>query len=345
MSAPHPVADLLHKHGRGRELGAYVVAAAFAPGRSQVAFALGDGTLHITDAAAGDDWRTVAAHAGAVLALAADGTGSGWLTGGDDGRFCRVGTEVAEIARFGNRWVEHVAGRGEQAGGLLVCAVGRELVLFDGHGRRGRSLAHPSTVTAIAFDRRGKRLAAAHYRGASVWFTAAREGEARRLEWGGSHIAVAISPDGATVVTAMQENALHGWRLADGQHMSMTGYPGKTTALGFSHSGKWLASAGAESLVLWPFSGAGPMGRPPLEIDGPGGCLCTMVACHPRHEVVAAGFADGTVLLADIPAAATVTVCGPGNGPVSALAWSDDGSHLAFGTESGFAAVLRLAPP
>ena len=25
----------------------------------------------------------------------------------------------------------------------------------------------------------------------------------------------------------MQENALHGWKLADGKHMRMTGYPGQ----------------------------------------------------------------------------------------------------------------------
>ena len=343
MSTPS-AERLLETRGRGRELGAFAVAAAFAPASSRVAFGLGDGTLAITDAATEGEWRSMAVHEGAVLALAADATSQGWLTGGDDGRFCRAGADVAEIARFPNRWVEHVGSRGDVAGGLLACTVGREVVLFDGKGGRLRALAHPSTVTGIAFDRRGKRLAASHYRGASVWFTAAREGQPRRLEWGGSHIAVTVIPDGGSVVTAMQENALHGWKLADGQHMSMTGYPGKPAALGFTRSGKWLASAGAESIVLWPFSGAGPMGRPPLEIGGPGGCLCTMVACHPQHEVVAAGFADGSVLLADIPAAAAVAVSGPGHGPVSALAWSADGGHLAFGTETGFAAVLRLAP-
>ena len=41
----------------------------------------------------------------------------------------------------------------------------------------------------------------------------------------------------------MQENALHGWRLADGQHMRMTGYPGKTQSLGFTRNGKWLATS------------------------------------------------------------------------------------------------------
>jgi hypothetical protein len=33
----------------------------------------------------------------------------------------------------------------------------------------------------------------------------------------------------------------------------------------------------------------------------------------------------------------------PEHGPVSALAWSPDGSRLAFGTEQGFAAILDLS--
>jgi len=30
---------------------------------------------------------------------------------------------------------------------------------------------------------------------------------------------VLFSPDGRFLITTMQEQALHGWRLADGQHM------------------------------------------------------------------------------------------------------------------------------
>ena len=34
----------------------------------------------------------------------------------------------------------------------------------------------------------------------------------------------------------------------------------------------------------------------------------------------------------------------PGHGPVSALNWSATGSHLAFGTEEGFAALVDFTP-
>ena len=91
----------------------------------------------------------------------------------------------------------------------------------------------------------------------------------------------------------MQENALHGWRLNDGQHMRMSGYPGKTDALCFTRAASGWPRPGAETVVLWPFFGGGPMGKAPTELAGGDGVTCTAVACHPRHEAVAAGFPTG----------------------------------------------------
>jgi WD40 repeat protein len=154
---------------------------------------------------------------------------------------------------------------------------------------------------------------------------------------------LAIHPDGNHVVTAMQETTLHGWRLTDGQHMRMSGYPAKTQSLSFSAKGKWLATSGAESVVLWPFFGGGPMGKAPTELAGGDSVLCTRVACHPEHEMVAAGFEDGLVLLADINTGRVLPIAPPGQGGVSALAWNANGAHLAFGTETGFAAIVDLS--
>ena len=125
--------------------------------------------------------------------------------------------------------------------------------------------------------------------------------------------------------------------------MRMSGYPGKTRSLSFSGRGRWLATSGAESVVLWPFFGGGPMGKAPTELAGGDAVLCTAVACHPQHEVVAAGFDDGLVLLAEIATGKVVPVAPPRGGGVSALAWNAAGSHLAFGTEQGFAGVIDLS--
>ena len=333
---------LLEERGDTRNLGAFVVGAAWDRG-GNCAFALGDGGVRIV--VKGGDWGEVAAHDGAAMALVADCRGSGWVTGGDDGRFVRISTDgtVSEIAGFGMmKWVEHVAAHPDGKG-VLACSVGKAVHVFDGTGAKLKVVQHPSSVTGLVFDAKGKRFAASHYNGASIWFVASKTDNPRKLEWKGSHVGITMSPDGDCVVTAMQENSLHGWRLSDGQHMRMTGYPAKTMSLSFTKNGKWLASSGADAIVMWPFHGGGPMGKPPTELAGGDGVNCTRVAAHPSHDAIAAGFADGLVVMADINSARILPVAAPGRGAISALAWSPDGTHLAFGTETGFAAVVDFS--
>lgn len=328
----------------GSELGEFVVGAGFSG--HLAGFALGDGTMRLVS---GDrEWRTVEVHEGAVLSMVT--SASGWLTGGDDGAFRRVAADgaVSEVARFKGKWVEQVAAFTDPKAPLVACAVGRTVHVFEARGERLKSLDHPSSVTGLAFDGKGKRVAASHYNGCSLWFVNAKADTPRVLEWKGSHTGIVLHPGGEAAVTSMQENALHGWRLADGQHMRMSGYPAKTESLSFSRTGKWLASSGADTVVLWPFFGGGPMGKAPLELAGGDGVMCTRVAFQgqqggAQQDLVAAGFADGLVVIADVASERILPVVMPGHGPVTALAWSADGSKLAFGTETGFAALVDLA--
>ncbi len=340
---------ILETRGAQHRLEAHVVAAAVEGAGRTAAFALGDGTVALLSLA--DPARIVArpeVHDGAALALCPDAQPGGFLTGGDDGRFALVEAsgETVTLASWPGRWVEHVLAFPGK-GAWRAAASGKALHLFGGVGEAKplKSLTHPSTVTGIATDGKGKRIAASHYNGVSLWFVAAKEDRPRALAWKGSHTAVAMSPDGRYLVTAMQENALHGWRLEDGADMRMSGYPAKTKSLCFSARTRWLATSGAEAIVCWPFSGDGPMGRAPRELAGGDGILVSQVACHPQHEVVAAGFADGLVVLVEIESGRVLPVAEPGRGAVTALAWSPEGRWLAFGTETGFAAVVDFSSP
>lgn len=347
MSQTDTANFMLETRGASRALDAFVVAARFARDGRHAAFALGDGSLTIVDRADPGSWRSVAVHDGAALSLAADTGASGFVSGGDDGGLRRVSTDgtVSSLADFGMKWVEQVATYALDKGkGLVAAGVGKVVHLFDEQGQKLKAFTHPSTVTGLAFDAKGKRIGASHYNGASLWYVGAKTDNARKLEWKGSHTALAIHPDGEAVVTAMQENALHGWRLSDGQHMRMSGYPSKTAALSFTRNGRWLASSGADAMVLWPFFGGGPMGKAPMELAGGDGIICTQVACHPVTDVVAGGFADGLVVIAEIGSSRIVPVAPPQHGPVTTLVWSPDGSHLAIGTETGFAAIVDFSP-
>ena len=65
-------------------------------------------------------------------------------------------------------------------------------------------------------------------------------------------------------------------------------------------------------MVLWPFFGGGPMGKAPIELAGGDGIACTRVAAHPQQEMVAGGFADGLVVLAEVNSSRILPVAPPG---------------------------------
>ena len=311
------------------------VVAAYFLGRTAV-FVLGeDALLLVSDK--GEERRS-AVHGGGILSAASDGI---WvITGGDDGKVFVTG-ENGEIrlvaADAKHRWIDHVAAGPD---GAVAWSAGKSAYVMPGKGEP-RTLEVPSTVGGLAFAPKGVRLAIAHYNGVTLWFPNA-EARPEKLEWKGSHHHVAFSPDGQFLVTAMQEPALHGWRVVDAKHMRMSGYSARVRSFGWTAGGKWLATSGSEQLVLWPFQGKeGPMGKTPTMFAA-FAVRATVVACHPRQEVVAVGYADGTVLLVRVTDGAEVVARKPGGAAVSALAWEAAGTLLAFGTEDGSAGVVDL---
>ncbi len=306
--------------------------------RESAAFATGTGEILI----AGDSEARIKAHKGAILAVTGDGERI--FTAGDDGRIVAVDIEGEQetLVELGNKWIDNLALGPD---GALAWSVGKTaFVRGKKSGKTSeRSLDAVSTVGGLAFAPKGFRLAIAHYNGATLWFPNA-DASPEKFEWKGSHLGVIFSPDGRFLITTMQEPALHGWRLADGQHMRMSGYPSRVRSLSFSADEKWLATSGAQEAILWPFATRdGPMGKEPMIIaPGVKNEKVTAVACHPKQAMLAAGYGDGMVLLVRLADAAEVLARRPDGSPVTALAWRDDGKLLALGTEGGSASLLPL---
>jgi WD40 repeat protein len=311
------------------------VAAAHFLGRT-AAFVLGEEALLF--AKPEGEPRRVDIHGGAILATAADGDRV--VSGGDDGKVVETDAEgktrtLADDPK--RRWIDHVALGPD---GAVAWSAGKTAFV---QAKALREFEAPSTVGGLAFLPKGFRLAVAHYNGASLWFPNAPQAAPETLEWKGSHLGATVSPDGRFLVTTMQEPMLHGWRLADRKHMRMSGYAARVTSFGWTLGGRWLATSGSMQLILWPFQTKdGPMGKEP-RLLAPSEHRVEVVACHPKQDIVAAGYGDGMVLFVRIEDGAEILAKKPGAAPVTALAWSGDGRLLAFGTEDGKAGVLDLA--
>lgn len=329
-------APSLRDHVAPIAAGAHVTAAVWL--KDTLALALGDGTVLL--AGRGEVRRVESHPEGAILVAAGDGRRI--VTGGDDGRVVATSAEgdTVEVAiAKGGAWIDALALHPD---GAIAYAAGRNVVARDAKGRE-KVFAAPSTARGLAFAPKGYRLAVAHYNGATLWYPNL-ETAPDFVEWKGSHIDVTWSPDGRFVVTTMQENALHGWRLQpDRGHMRMSGYPGKVRSVAWSGDGDWLATGGAEAAIIWPFdSKEGPTGKAPREC-GVRPARVSRVAFHPKALVLAIGYEDGCILLVRFADGSELLVrpAMKGSG-VTALAWDARGGRLGFGCADGAAGLLTL---
>ena len=302
-------------------------------------FTLGDGAIFRSAPDSVSD--RIAVHDGAILAACAHPDREHLLSGGDDGRLVAVGQtgEVRLLLQTRGKWVDHIVA--SAASGVIVASAGKEAtVLVD--GQESHRFQHPSTIGGVALDQKGRRLAISHYGGVTLRYALAADDPGTSLKWAGSHLGVTISPDAAYVITAMQENALHGWRLPDKTDLRMDGYPAKTKSLSWDRRGRWLATSGADCAIVWPFVGKlGPQGKPPLELSRRE-ALVTAVAFHPAEELLAIGYGDGAAVLARLTESAVQNLVDPGDGAVIGLAWRSDGKALAIGDEAGRGALLEF---
>lgn len=314
---------------------AYVTAALFA--KEGAAFALGDGTVRFEQGPA------VEAHDGAILCAAVHPSGEGIVTGGDDGRvmWSRPGG-AQELAHVKGRWIDCIAASRES--GLIAFGAGREAHVRDvADPTFARVFQHEKSVADVAFDPKGRRLAAATYNGAALWYARIAEQKPLMLKWAGAHIALAFSPDGRFLMSSMQENQLHGWRLSDAKDLRMGGYPSKVKSLVFLTKGQLMATSGAPGAVVWSFAGAGgPMGKEAAEIGYDQRSLVARVAAAPELTLLAAGLDDGRVWACDLRASRIEPVRAEKGGAISALAMSPDGKRVAWGDEDGRAGVAAL---
>jgi WD40 repeat protein len=319
------------------EFDAYVTTALFTP--DGAAFALGDGTVRFEGGA------VIVAHDGAVLGAVLHPSGQGVLTGGDDGAvFWSTPDKTRRIAEVKGRWIDCLAA--SRQSGLIAFGAGREVHVRDiADTAFARTFTHDKSVADLAFDPKGRRLAAATYNGAALWYARIAEQKPLMLKWAGSHIGLAYSPDGRFLMSAMQENQLHGWRLSDGKDLKMGGYPAKVKSLAFLAKGALMATSGAPGAVVWSFVGAnGPMGKEAAEIGFDSKSLVTRVAASSDHTILAAGVDDGRVWVCDLKGRRIDTIKAEKGAPISALAMSADAKRLAWGDEDGRAGVADIGP-
>ena len=303
-----------------------------------LAVAGGDGKVRLC--AVDGSFNAVKVHDGPILAMAANAKGDALYTAGDDGKLLRLGADGSvQAVHEGKKWVDCVACSSR---GYVAWSCGKTIYLAR-EGEAALEVDAPSSVSDLAFSPDGKWLGAAVYGGAQL-ISPGQPDKQKFLEWKGSHLSIGFSTDGRFCVTSMLENALHVWKIdnPDEKHGRMGGYPAKPLSFDWTADGRGMLTAGADVLVMWPFSGSnGPMGQNAAVFEGGVGIIRSVCA-RPRSRQVLIGYAAGGVALFDRKDNGFGYIAEADGSPVIEVRFSPDGRLAGFIRENGTAGLLDM---
>jgi len=233
----------------------------------------------------------------------------------------------------GADWVDHLAFSPD--GGFLAAAAGKHLRVWTREGQLALSCdQHPSTITALDWQRDGRRLLTSCYRGVRLFSLGGTE--PRQLGCPGSLISAAWSPNGRYVCAGSQDREVHFWDLKPPAppHMVMRGYLAKVNVLAWSGDSRRVATAGGRDVVIWQTEGRGPGGSRPDTRKGHAARITALAFQH-GGSLLASGASDGAVRIWN-----AATPGQPGmeirvGGEVTVLKWTADGRRLLIGDRSG----------
>ena len=321
------------------DVGDYVTDAAISNDGLHAAVGTGGGEIVVIDAVSGKArWRKLE-HEGGVLALAFSPQEPVLATGGQDGRACLFGATGQLLAQLPGKggWVNHLAWSPD--GRLLATASGRVARLWTNAGAaRLETAPHPSTVAGIAWHKDAREFATSCYGGVHLWSLESQT-QTRHLAWKGSLISLAWSPDGKVIACGSQDSSVHFWRLATGNDSEMRGYPSKPKTIAWDAASTMLATAGDATITIWKFSGKGPEGKRPQQLEGHK-ALCTALAFAPRGGRLASGAQDTGILLWEPQRGSKPLRYAFLEDEITKLVWHPEGKALLAADASGRVALF-----
>ena len=199
------------------------------------------------------------------------------------------------------------------------------------------SIPAASTVTAMAFSPDGLTLAVAYANGISRWAMQALDYPPIETPLTGAPTGLTWHPEGAWLTATI---AGGGFYLIDTvqNHATHRGdFPSPVRHAVFNGTTNTVIASGAFRVAAWDLADAAGVltGKPGL-------VLVNATATSPNRNLVATGYANGLLSLAEIGRPSEILLREDTGAGITAMAWSAGGTYLALAGSDGSAALVEF---
>ena len=146
------------------------------------------------------------------------------------------------------------------------------------------------------------------------------------------------SADGRWLGCGLQAGGLCLLDVETGESIVFGDFPGSVGTVDWSQATNTVLASGAYRIAGWSMTTAPAKA---LATGRAGFVMVEAVAAHPAKALVAAGYTNGRIAVAEIGSPEELTIRDIG-GPVTALQWSANGRYLAAGDALGNAAIITF---
>lgn len=197
-------------------------------------------------------------------------------------------------------------------------------------------LPHPNPISAMAFSPDGNTLAITHGSGLTRWSLGANP-DALHCTLPAPATGLLWAADGQTLAILLQTNGFCMVKAGapDAQHLGS--FPAPVRSVGFNPATQTIIASGAFRVAGWTLAD-----NQNVMTGKSGLILIDSIATCPTRNLVAVGYANGLLSLAEIGRPSEILLREDTGATICAMAWSGDGKFLALAGADGSAALVEF---